>query len=80
MKEGLLWFDNDPKRKLADKVGRAAARYQEKFSCRPTMCYLNEADFDGKTAEINDIRLQPAPNVLRHHLWIGVEGDTAKAA
>ena len=44
MKEGLLWFDNDPQRKLAEKVSRAAARYQVKFGCRPTICYLNAGE------------------------------------
>lgn len=80
MKEGLLWFDNNPKRNLADKVIRAADRYQQKFSRRPTTCYLNEADFDGQTDKVDDIRLQTASNVLRHHLWIGIENETAKAA
>jgi hypothetical protein len=82
MKEGLLWFDNDPSRKLADKINRAATRYQMKFGRRPTTCYINLADFDGQTDEIPGIRLLPASDVRRHHLWIGVEQEvsTAKAA
>ncbi len=80
MKEGLLWFDNNPKRKLADKVNRAAIRYEEKFSRRPTICYLNTADLDDKTDEVEGIRLRSVPNVLRNHLWIGVENDMAEAA
>ena len=28
MREGLLWFDNDPHRKLADKIGQAAITLQ----------------------------------------------------
>ncbi|MFN8453548.1 MAG: hypothetical protein U0401_02575 [Anaerolineae bacterium] len=82
MREGLLWFDNDPKHKLADKVGQAAARYQVRFGRRPTLCYLNERDFAGETEEMNGIRLRPAPYVRPHHLWIGVEPDsvTSKAA
>lgn len=82
MKEGLLWFDDDPKRQLADKVGRAATRYRVKFGHRPTVCYLNLADFEDKTEQINGIRLQVASNVLPHHFWIGVDNETrlAKAA
>jgi hypothetical protein len=82
MREGLLWFDNDPKRKLADKIGQAATRYQVRFGRRPTTCYLSDRDFDGETAEVNGIRLRPVINVRPHHFWIGVEQETvtAKAA
>ncbi len=82
MREGLLWFDNDPQRKLADKIKRAATRYQVKFGRKPNLCYLNAVDFDGQTEEINGIRLRAVTNILRHHLWIGVDNEviTAKAA
>ena len=73
MKEGLLWFDNDPKRSLSEKIKRAATRYQSKFSRKPTVCYLNHADYSGKLENVNGIMLRSAHNVLRHHLWIGVE-------
>lgn len=76
MQIGLLWFDNDPKRKLADKIGQAAARYQAKLRRKPTVCYLNAEEFDGKTEEINGIRLKPAANVRPHYFWIGIEQDT----
>lgn len=82
MKEGLLWFDKDPRRKLADKIRQAATRYQVKFGQKPTVCYLNAADLDGQIQEVNGIQLRTAANVLRHHFWIGVEQEPrlAKAA
>ena len=79
MKEGLLWFDNDPQRKLVDKIDRAVTRYQTRFGRRPTTCYISSADFDGQTHEIAGVRLQPAADVRRHHFWIGVEQETVKA-
>jgi hypothetical protein len=82
MKEGLLWFDNDPRHKLTDKVRQAATRYQVKFGRKPTVCYVNGADLDGQTEAVNGVQLRTASNVLRHHLWIGTEQEstTAKAA
>ncbi len=82
MREGLLWFDNDPKLRLAEKIGQAATRYQARFGRRPTTCYLNDRDFDGQTEEVNGIRLRPVANVRPHHFWVGVENETglAKAA
>ncbi|MBI1877680.1 MAG: hypothetical protein HYR94_05525 [Chloroflexi bacterium] len=82
MKEGLLWFDNDPNCKLADKINRAVTRYQVKFGRRPTTCYVNNDDFDGQTDEVQGVRLRPVTDVRRHHFWVGVEQEvvTAKAA
>jgi hypothetical protein len=71
--EGLLWFDADPKRDLAEKVARAAERYRFKFGRRPNLCYVNAAALDAGSIEIDGIRLVPAANVLKHHFWIGEE-------
>lgn len=79
MKEGLLWFDNDPNRKLADKINQAVTRYQARFGRRPTTCYVNSVDANGQLDEINGIRLRPVFDVRRHHFWIGVEQETSKA-
>ncbi len=76
MKEGLLWYDNDPKRSLSVKVDQAAARYRAKFGRKPTICYLNEIDLNGHADEVQGIRLQSKTNVLPHHLWVGEENDT----
>lgn len=75
MKEGLLWFDNDPQRQMSEKVNRAATRYQTRFGRRPTTCYISSADFDGHTDEIGGIRVKPASDVRRHHFWIGEEQE-----
>jgi hypothetical protein len=73
MEEGLLWFDANPKRDLADKVARAADRYQVKFGRRPNLCYVHSSMLDNGTVEFNGVRLVPAHNVLKHHFWIGIE-------
>ena len=82
MKEGLLWFDNDPKHKLIDKVNRAASCYRTKLQRKPTVCYINTDEFDGEINEVNGIHLKPAVNIQPHYYWIGVEQDpvSAKAA
>jgi hypothetical protein len=82
MKEGLLWFDDDPKRSLDEKIVRAATRFQARFGFRPTTCFVNPRDFEGKPAEIAGLQLKTAPNVRPNHFWLGVEGEMklAKAA
>lgn len=76
MQEGLLWFDADPKRELAEKVARAADRYHFKFGRRPNLCYVNSSMLDRGLTEFDGVRLVPADNVLKHHFWIGIEEHT----
>jgi hypothetical protein len=37
---GLLWFDDDPRKPLARKVGEAAERYWQRFAVAPTACHI----------------------------------------
>ena len=73
MNEGILWVDSNLSQEFVDKISRAAIHYQRKFGERPTLCCLNVDDFEKQPARIDGIKLRPEPNVLRHHLWIGVE-------
>ena len=76
MQEGLLWFDANPKRDLADKVSLAADRYRVKFGRRPNLCYVHSSMLDSGAVEFDGVRLVPANNVLKHHFWIGIEEAT----
>ena len=70
---GLLWFDDNPNRSLADKVSQAATRYQSKFGQRATVCLVNEIDMNGCGGVVGDIEVQVKPNMLRHHFFVGVD-------
>jgi hypothetical protein len=74
MKQGLLWFDNDSKRSLEDKIAQAVARYVQKFGHEPNTCYVNPQMIgEGEDARISkQVRVVPAHNILPHHFWIGV--------
>lgn len=43
LQTGLLWFDDDAKRPLMDKIADAVARYNERVGGVPTVCQLNPA-------------------------------------
>jgi hypothetical protein len=57
------------------KSPAAADRYAVKFGRRPNLCYVNDAQLNGDRrecgTEIGGVQLVGAPNVLRHHFWIG---------
>jgi hypothetical protein len=87
MQEGLLWFDANPKRDLAQKVARAAERYRFKFGRRPNLCYVHSSMLPASSAgraasagegvqgslECEGVHLVAVDHVLKHHFWIGVE-------
>jgi hypothetical protein len=81
METGLLWYDDDPRRGLEDKVEQAARRYREKYGRWPNTCYVHPqvvADHLGQELQVvcsrkqrRVIRVVPAPNILLHHYWLG---------
>jgi hypothetical protein len=79
---GLLWYDDDPRRGLEDKVGRAAQRYRDKYGRWPNTCFVhpnmltNHLGQDLRVAcsgrqSRSQIRVISAPNILLHHYWLG---------
>jgi len=88
MKVGLLWYDDDPGHDLAEKIGRAARRYRQKFGTSPNICYVHRSALspstssgqapqgetgNGKVQKVGGVRVSPSPTVLRHHFWLGRE-------
>ncbi len=75
MKVGLLWYDDDPGRDLAEKIGRAARRYRQKFGASPNVCYVHPSALsdNGKVQKVGEVRVSSKPSVLRHHFWVGRE-------
>jgi len=72
MTTGLLWFDNDPGRDLAQKVAQAAYRYYQKFGVVPDTCYVHQDTLLKNEEEwVGSVRVMTLSNVLRHHYWIG---------
>jgi hypothetical protein len=76
MNYGMLWFDNDPKTDLTQKVNRAAAYYLKKYGENPDICFVNPEMMSEKKIEGGEVIIKTNPAILPHHLWIGKE--TAK--
>jgi hypothetical protein len=74
MREGLLWYDPDPRRPAADKIEDAARRFRERFGRAPNCCHLHPDEGVGKSS----VHVVADARILRHHYWIGVD-DTLPA-
>lgn len=79
MREGMLWFDNDERRSLNDKIERAAQYYQSKYGTRPTLCFVYPTMLLSGPATLEDIEVRATNSVLPNHFWLGVL-DQSKAS
>jgi hypothetical protein len=68
----LVWYDNDRKRKLEEKVAQAAERYTERFGVAPAIVLLNPAQA-GEAEVVAGIPVRATSLVLPNHVYIGVD-------
>jgi hypothetical protein len=73
MKQGFLWFDNDPKKTMESKLAEAMNRYKTKFGAAPTVCYVNPSDVDASLQNHGKVKLVGTIAVLPHHLWLEID-------
>jgi len=73
---GMLWYDDDAKRKLGDKVARAAEYYKTKYGAMPTVCFVNPGMLTDAPEMTAGVQLRPARSVLVNHFWVGVDDAT----
>ncbi len=69
---GMLWYDDDGKRPLGEKVTRAVDFYKSKYGVVPTICFVNPATLKDGPDSAGGVQLRSARNVLVDHFWIGV--------
>lgn len=79
MKIGLLWFDDDPRRELEQKVLRAAMHYERKYGRSPNLCFVHPSVFDGngkrRVKKVGGVEIRSGRSILPHHFWLGVAED-----
>jgi len=73
---GMLWYDDDGKRPLGEKVTRAVDFYKTKYGVAPTVCFVNPVTLKDGPDTAGGVQLRSARNVLVDHFWIGV-GEAA---
>lgn len=79
MRIGLLFYDDDPKAEIEEKVRRAAARYQEKYGHAATACYVHPSMLTSGDCVMGGLDVYGQHSVLPNHLWLGVGDARAEA-
>jgi len=75
---GILWYDQNPKTPLAQKVYEAAERYREKFGVAANTCYVNPVMLDSET-RVPGFELRTRASIRPHHYWVGMAADAQPA-
>lgn len=88
MNVGMLWFDNDPKADLTNKIERAATYYRGKYGRSPNICYVHPSMTGGaangregsEPLRAGGVEVRTTRSVLPNHLWIGINGTSGNSA
>lgn len=73
MNTGMLWFDNDPKTGLDQKVKQAADYFRKKYGQIPDLCLVNPSMLTEPQHQAGNISVRPWRTIAPGHLWIGVD-------
>jgi hypothetical protein len=70
---GMLWYCENNKLTLEEKVQRAAAYYRDKYGQAPNLCYVHPSMAkDGAQASIE---VRTSRSIQTNHLWLGVNRE-----
>lgn len=83
MNIGMLWYDDNPKTGLINKIERAANYYEEKYGKQPTLCLVHPTMLTNSAQAAigkDDTRLEvrTAHFVRPNHFWIGLKAEESK--
>ena len=73
MNFGMLWYDNNPKRDLGEKIERASSYYEKKFGRAPNECVVNPAMLGNGKEKSQALKVTSSATILPNHLWIGFD-------
>jgi hypothetical protein len=70
----LMWYDDNPKLPVAQKIEDAIGVYRSRFSgVAPTLVLVNEED----VTEVVGVEVRGVTTVRRNTVWVGREGEVA---
>lgn len=76
VKLGWMWFDDDPKTNLEDKLRQASERYRQKFGQKPRLCYVNGSALADPQAFVGALQMRGAGNVSPGYFLFVVESES----
>ncbi len=74
MRDGLLWFRDDPKRTLDVDIDWAIKRFQRKFHLTPDVIHVAESEVS-LYDKIIGLEIAPVKNVQKGYFYMLHKGD-----
>jgi hypothetical protein len=65
----LMWFDDNNKKSVAQKIAEGAAAYAERMGYAPTVAITSE----GERCEVEGLQVVARGYVRPHNFWLGME-------
>ena len=72
MVTGMIWFDNDPKKNINDKIKFAIQFYKRKFGNEPTICSINPKFKELLFFTDSELNVEYNLNISPDHIWLGI--------
>ena len=76
VKLGWMWFDDDPKTSLEDKLRQASECYRQKFGQKPRLCYVNGGALADSPPAVGSVQMRGAGNVSPGYFLFVVESES----
>jgi hypothetical protein len=74
MEYGMMWFDDSPKTRIAEKITQAIDYYRKKYGDNPDICFVNPSMLEAPIEGPKNITISPLHSIMRWHFWIGQLG------
>jgi hypothetical protein len=66
----LMWFDDDRKKSVDEKISEALAAYERRFRAHPNVVLVNVAEVGEAPAPV---RVRSEPFIRRSTFYVGIE-------
>lgn len=74
MKIGMLWFDNNPRMGLHDKIAKARDYYRTKYGKVANMVFVHPSMTQGNDGPM-EYEVRTSQSIMPNHFWVGVDAD-----
>jgi hypothetical protein len=72
MRKGMLWFDNDSKRTISEKITKAVIYYHNKYGRNPDCCHVHPSMLPSNAPQSKNLKILPDRTIMPNYFWIGI--------
>lgn len=70
MNKGMLWYDNNTKLNIENRVLEAVEFFMDKYGYKPHCAFVNPTMAEKPIKIKNNIKIVPNEKILKNHIWL----------